>query len=337
MQNIFVSIIIPIYKVEPYIVRCIESLLHQTYRNLEVILIDDCSPDRSMELAKDCITQSPLSKDLSFVYLCHDHNRGLSAARNTGIEVATGNYVWFVDSDDMITENAAELIISLFNANDCDIIGFDLIRTFESSNKEIVFPIIINNHHREKYGLILRNNEIRNIIERAPVQRFVFKHDFLQSHKLLFYEGIIHEDVEFMGRAFFFANSILLCNTPIYKYLLRDSGSIMTNLDNSIHSLECCNIIIESLSQFKAKNAKSFYDIFYLNDYIFRHLLVMLGYKSDVIENEVSAFIRKHTRLYRRIAFQGFIANLFFLDFRRCFRAFRVMISPSLWHWYSTH
>jgi glycosyltransferase involved in cell wall biosynthesis len=95
-EEMKVSIIIPVYKVEAYIVRCIESVLRQTYRNLEVILVDDCTPDRSVELAKEYIEQSPLSKDLQFVYLKHDHNRGLSAARNTGMDAATGEYIYFL-------------------------------------------------------------------------------------------------------------------------------------------------------------------------------------------------------------------------------------------------
>ena len=103
-----ISIIIPIYKVEPYIVRCIDSVLNQTYRELEVILVDDCSPDKSMTMARDYIEQSSLSKDLQFIYLRHEKNKGLSAARNTGINSATGKYVFFLDSDDEITPDCLE-------------------------------------------------------------------------------------------------------------------------------------------------------------------------------------------------------------------------------------
>ena len=106
-----VSIIIPIYKVEPYIERCIQSVLRQTYRDLEVILVDDCTPDRSMELAKACIEQSPLSKDLQIVYLRHEQNRGVSVCRNDGIDAATGEYIMFIDSDDHITDDCVETLV----------------------------------------------------------------------------------------------------------------------------------------------------------------------------------------------------------------------------------
>ena len=94
-----VSIIIPIYKVESYIERCITSVLRQTYRNLEVILVDDCTPDSSMEIAKAVINENQ-NCGMNFVFLKHDHNFGLSAARNTGINAATGDYLFFLDSDD---------------------------------------------------------------------------------------------------------------------------------------------------------------------------------------------------------------------------------------------
>ena len=74
-----VSIIIPIYKVEPYILRCVDSVLCQTYRQLEIILVNDCSPDRSMEMAIEHIEASPQSKDLSFIYLSHEKNLGQAA------------------------------------------------------------------------------------------------------------------------------------------------------------------------------------------------------------------------------------------------------------------
>ena len=99
-----ISIIIPIYNVEPYIIRCVDSVLRQTYRQLEIILVDDCSPDHSMEIARKHIEASTSSKGLKFKYIKHEKNRGLSAARNSGLDAATGEYIYFLDSDDEITE-----------------------------------------------------------------------------------------------------------------------------------------------------------------------------------------------------------------------------------------
>lgn len=107
---VIVSIIIPVYNVEPYVERCIESVLCQRYRELEVIIVDDCTSDHSIELIRKCINCSD-SKGLVFKFLKHDKNRGISAARNTGIRAATGDYIFLMDSDDRISENCISLLV----------------------------------------------------------------------------------------------------------------------------------------------------------------------------------------------------------------------------------
>ena len=110
-RMILVSIVIPIYKVEQYIIRCIESVLSQTYRQLEVVMVDDCSPDQSLEIAKKYIQNSPKGRDLLYKYHRHECNRGQAAARNTGVKIATGDYLFFLDSDDEITTNCIESLL----------------------------------------------------------------------------------------------------------------------------------------------------------------------------------------------------------------------------------
>ena len=92
-----VSILVPFYNVEQYIDRCIQSLIDQTYENIEILLIDDCSPDKSLEIAQNYAHNDPRIKILRY-----EKNRGLGGARNYGLEIATGKYVLFVDSDDFI-------------------------------------------------------------------------------------------------------------------------------------------------------------------------------------------------------------------------------------------
>ena len=95
-----VSLIIPIYNVSRYLVRCLDSVISQTFRNIECILVDDCGADNSVNIAEDYIKgyQGPVV----FKLIHHKYNRGLSAARNTGIDAACGDYLYFMDSDDAI-------------------------------------------------------------------------------------------------------------------------------------------------------------------------------------------------------------------------------------------
>ena len=105
-----ISIIIPIYNVAPYIIECLESVYNQSYPNIEVILVNDCSTDESMQIVDDYLISKQF-KEIKIIH--HPHNKGLSEARNTGINHAIGDFIFFIDSDDYITSNCIESFVSL--------------------------------------------------------------------------------------------------------------------------------------------------------------------------------------------------------------------------------
>ena len=108
MYNHKVSIIVPVYNVSQYIVKCLDSIYGQTYNNIELILVDDCGSDDSMTIVHDYLA-SHVSIDAHII--SHKKNRGLSAARNSGMEKASGEYVYFLDSDDYITLDCIEALV----------------------------------------------------------------------------------------------------------------------------------------------------------------------------------------------------------------------------------
>lgn len=116
MENSLVTVIIPVYKVEKYIRRCVDSVLSQSYQNLQIILVDDGSPD-------DCgkICDSYMKKD-SRVKTIHQPNGGLSIARNTGLKYAFGEFIYFLDSDDYIAPEAIEAMVHLADEHHADIV-----------------------------------------------------------------------------------------------------------------------------------------------------------------------------------------------------------------------
>lgn len=251
MQNLLVSIIIPIYKVEPYIVRCIDSVLRQTYRNLEVILVDDCTPDRSMELAKDCIEQSPLSKDLSFVYLKHEHNRGLSAARNTGMKVATGDYVYLLDSDDELMAYTIEKLVTLAAKYP----GVDIVqgnmRATEERYKGLAFK-------KEKVPEFTDDKEWIKQNYRAygfsgygniPVTAWnkLMNRRFIIDNGLWYKEGLIFEDEYWRLMNYDKINSIAFCSDETYIYHT-NSTSIVRSDGNSLLKWQSILTIIRDYS-----------------------------------------------------------------------------------------
>ena len=114
-----VSIIIPIYNVESYIANCLHSVFNQTYKDLEIILVDDCGTDKSMDVAKEIIRK--YKNDFHIIIEHHTYNKGLSAARNTGLKKSTGEFIYFLDSDDTISNDCIErLMFPILQGNHVD-------------------------------------------------------------------------------------------------------------------------------------------------------------------------------------------------------------------------
>jgi glycosyltransferase involved in cell wall biosynthesis len=218
-----VSVVIPVYKVEDYIIRCIDSVFSQTYRKLEVILVDDCSPDNSMQKARNYIESIPDNDDLTFIYLRHENNRGISAARNTGVDVATGSYIYFLDSDDEILPDSIETLVSLSDNGKIDYIrGSHLLLTEE----KIVFQECV------LQDMIVFNNS--DIIQKYTSHKLhvtpwnsLVKKEFCR--KIRFKEGVIHEDVLW---TFVIMNQIktLASTSHVTYYNYGRPGSIINSL-----------------------------------------------------------------------------------------------------------
>lgn len=228
-----VSIIIPVYNVEPYIEQCIKSVLAQTYRHLEVILVDDCGPDHSMDIADKCIRTSD-SNDLEFKCLKHESNRGVSAARNTGIKAATGEFLFFLDSDDYIMPECIELLMECVEKYpDAEMV----CGGYKISGKS-------------KWNLSLEDKNLpcfsddRDWINKALLQDNVFhvmpsnklvRSSFIVKYKLFFVEGIRHEDDIWNFEMAKYITKIAICKHDTYVYVIHE-GSFMTSLKQDISS-----------------------------------------------------------------------------------------------------
>jgi len=191
-----VSIVIPVYKVELYIERCINSVLCQTYRNLEVIVVDDCTPDRSIEIAQNCICESGCN-DLDFIFLKHEYNRGLSAARNTGTYAAKGEYIYYLDSDDEIIPKCIEKLIEAAINHP----GVEIVQGHRTIISRILHKEIAEHMFVKDIDFIDDNNRIRQLYfsigGTIPPNAWnkLIKIDFIRFNSLYFKEGILYEDM----------------------------------------------------------------------------------------------------------------------------------------------
>lgn len=214
MNNPLISVIVPVYNVEQYLSKCVDSILGQTYTNLEVILVDDGSPDNCGHICDEYAEKDRRIK------VIHKKNGGLSDARNAAIDVAKGEYITFVDSDDTITPDYIETLYQLVNKYQCKI-GVACLQTYlEGANPSISQP-----KYREKELFILDGIQEMFYQElfdtTAPCKIF---HRSLFETSIRFPVGLLYEDLATTFRLMYKADKVAFCNRIIYNYLLRPNS-----------------------------------------------------------------------------------------------------------------
>ena len=210
-----VSVIIPVYNGEKYISQCLENMLCQTHKDLEIIVINDGSTDKSSEIAE----KYPV-KIIHF-----DKNRGLSAARNAGIEVALGEYLHFMDVDDVINATFYENLAIAAEQTNADIACGGMVNE-RKPHRNIIFS------EQQELVSIEAKLKVTNVGRWGYAVRYLFKTDFLKAHNLYFEEGRLIEDLPFSLSAVYFANKLVTVPDAIYTYIFCEN-SIMTKKDRA--------------------------------------------------------------------------------------------------------
>lgn len=218
MKHPLFSIIIPIYNTEKYLRRCVDSACCQTYENIEIILVDDGSPD---ECPKICDEYAALDERIKVV---HKSNGGLSDARNAGMRIAEGEYVIFLDSDDTLFANACEELHP-YAETGCDLIAGGCVSGGERSFFNSGITAVGIYDAREYLKLSFTSGRMP-----MAVWLYVYKRSFLVKKKLEFMSGIFHEDEEFTPRVFLSANLVVFSGVCFYNYSVRE-GSITRGQD----------------------------------------------------------------------------------------------------------
>lgn len=217
-MNPLVSIIIPIYNVAEFVERCLESVYNQTYDNIEVILVNDCTPDNTMEIAQPLINK--LGQRYAIQIICHEQNRGLSAARNTAIKAMHGDWIYLLDSDDEILSDCIELLVEKTNQyigvnfviGGVTVVGGNYqyqVQSLEyiSNNRDIVIDYIY------KKWYVMAWNKLIN-------------REFFIQNDLWFEEGLLHEDELFSFLLALKSQSMACVHKSTYIYKIRKTASI---------------------------------------------------------------------------------------------------------------
>lgn len=208
-----VSVVVPVYRVEQYIAECVQSVIGQDYPAIELLLVDDCGGDRSADIAAETLTAAG-REGLEWRILRHDRNRGLSAARNTAIDAATGEYIIFLDSDDKLLPHGIKRLVELAESTQADVTICD-----HESDKGREG---VGGHTNAPVSLVTTNKEcihaFRELWFNLGAWCKLVRTDFIRRYNLYFREGIINEDAPWLFQLSLAAQRMAFINEPYYFY-----------------------------------------------------------------------------------------------------------------------
>lgn len=320
-----VSIIVPVYNVADYIVPCLSSVISQTYNNIEIVLVDDCGKDDSINIAANLLSSS----SIQFTVLHHDQNKGVSVARNDGLMSAQGEYIYFLDSDDELTCRCIELLVKPLESFRYDMVvgGYS---TFGNEEKTFVskkdFQMTANKEVVDAYA--------RGLWHVMPWNKLCRK-AFLLDNGLYFLEGqALHEDFLWSFETACKANSVFLISEATYRYRFNESSamnsaSIETDLaayipafrkmikfskSNGLESSASVYQMIEGkkngilyslLQRGDTALYRKYYSSFHVNHYLspfaaYRNSTIGMAYLFRDLDNSMPSILG---RLYKRIFF----------------------------------
>ncbi len=310
-----ISIIIPVYKVEKYIEQCLNSVICQTWNKdegeIECILVDDCTPDNSMIMAKEILKK--YQGNIHFIFLQHEINRGLSAARNTGLTKAKGEYIFFLDSDDSIAPNSLQIFINTLK---------------QYPNVDLIMGQVIKKPSNDLLSKTLNQTQIFNSQEDIFYHLFnadfqisawnkLTKRNILEKHQIKFIEGILFEDAPWMYRLFLSIDSAIFIPDATYYYTFNPSGIMAsaTSEKNICKAIDSYIIILNYLLSNPPSN-----NIFHGNQTIeyllYIHLLMTRAMYLVVSKNKNTKrsqeFCKERKLLIQKALKSGRIPIIFF-------------------------
>jgi len=225
-HTISVSVIIPVYNVSKYLSECLDSIINQSLKNIEIICINDGSTDNSSD-----ILNSYAQKDDRLIVI-QQSNSGQGASRNTGVRMAKGEYIYFMDSDDILDIKALEYMHDEASKSNLDVIYCDGISFYESEQLKDKFPLYQTMYTRPKEfsevtpGQILFRNMVRNKCFTNQVCLHLCKKDYLLRHNIFFEEGVIFEDVDFSLKLILQASRASHRKKQFFKRRVRDNSTM---------------------------------------------------------------------------------------------------------------
>ena len=233
-HNIKVSILMPIFKVEQYIEKTLDSIFTQTYKDIEYVFVNDCSPDNSLRVLKDTISKYCISERI-YTIINHEQNEGIAVSRADCIANANGDYIFFVDSDDWIEKDAVEQMVGATDGGAIDMVGCDFMKDFLSGK---------TTYHHEKYAETCRGNmlkclnyDIATALWKLLIRRTLFDNFTITPHV------DIVEDYIMSVKLYFYAKSFIALPKAFYHYVQYNQARV------SLQTLWSVNMHIKGVQE----------------------------------------------------------------------------------------
>lgn len=296
-MNPLVSIIVPVYNVSDFIERCLNSIISQTYNNIECLIIDDVTPDDSIAKCEKIIAN--YNGPIKFTIIHREENGGLSAARNTGTEASNGDYLYYIDSDDDITPNCIEKLMSfVIEDNSIEMVQGNYLKINDESEelgKSEDIRILSNDDAREMFLAQRKINEF--------VWNKILKRSFIVDNHLYNKKGLINQDLHWMYHVLKCLKNARLCKDVTYYYRIRP-GSIVTSsskLKQGNSYAIIYNEILDSLTPGKERGE--------LYGYLYNFSYAIVSYKK--FAPELTPVYRKYKKMVRKYGtfYYGFVLS----------------------------
>lgn len=239
MAEPLISVIVPVYKVEPYIHKCVDSIVGQTYRNLEIILVDDGSPDNCPAICDEYAAVD------SRIKVIHKPNGGLSDARNAGLDVCTGDYIAFVDSDDWIEPEMYAEMLSMAETNSLEIVfcaAREIVNGEKAGTRYVYYP----------NGIIMNSKDIQKKVLTDEIEASVWNRLYKRECfiNVRFPVGRNYEDIAVVFFPFEKAEKVGFLEAPFYNYRINESGIAhqrkpLTRYQMFLSYRDCFNYAVE--------------------------------------------------------------------------------------------
>lgn len=269
-----VSILIPIYGVEKYIEKCVRSLFEQSYESIEYIFVNDCSPDKSIDILRGVLSDYPI-REKNVKIINHENNIGLAGTRNTALKNASGDFVLFMDSDDYLDNNVVEKLVASALSDNANIVIYDMRYVYE--DKEVIV------HHSIKSNPIDYVCQLLTYKVGVGVCGKLIDRKLFTNNHIEFIEGLnFGEDYVTSPRIAYFASKITYCPNIYYNYVQYNSSSYTQgysakNIDDLKRAIEVLREFFSTKSKF---NFREYFNEVYLINKVKLLISICLHYKQ---------------------------------------------------------